>query len=122
MLLALAATLLPGLGLTAVYFLLPALIVDFVFQGQYANPGSLLGWVGLATTLFAGINIWLNYALALERRPYVLVLAGIAIGQTAAIMVWVNGLGDVAFVMVFAGLIGNLMGALLLLRSNVNGL
>lgn len=116
LLLALAATLIPGLGLTAVYFLLPALIVDIVFQGQYADPGTLLGWVGLATTLFAGVNIWLNYALALERRPYVLALAAIAIGQTAAILVWVTGLGDVAFVMVLSGLIGNLLGALLLLR------
>jgi len=116
LLLALAATLIPGLVLTAVYFLLPALIVEFVFQSQYANPGALLGWVGLATTLFAGINIWLNYALAIERRPYVVALACIAGGQTGAIVVWVSGLEDVAFVMVSAGLVGNLLGALLLLR------
>lgn len=117
LLLALAATLLPGLLLTAVYFLFPAFIVALVFRGQYADPGSLLGWVGLATTLFAGVNIWLNYALATERRPYIFGLAVIALLQIGAFLFWVQGLDAVALVMVFAGLLGNLMGALLLLRK-----
>lgn len=115
LLLTLAATLLPGLGLTAVYFLFPDQIVDLVFRGQYAAPGALLGWVGLATTLFAGVNIWLNYALSLGKRPFVFLLALIAIGQIAAIVLLAHTLTILAIVLVTAGLLANLAGAALLL-------
>lgn len=115
LLLTLAATLLPGLGLTAVYFLFPDPIVDLVFRGQYAAPGALLGWVGLATTLFAGVNIWLNYALSLGKRPFVFLLALIAIGQIAAIVLLAHTLTILAIVLVTAGLLANLAGAALLL-------
>jgi O-antigen/teichoic acid export membrane protein len=115
LLLALAATLLPGLGLTAVYFLAPSLIVDLVFRGQYADPGALLGWVGLATTLFAGVNIWLNYALSVGKRPFIYLLALIALAQIAAILLLAHTLSALAFVLTAAGLLGNLAGAALLL-------
>lgn len=115
LLLTLAATLLPGLGLTAVYFLFPDPLVDLVFRGQYAAPGALLGWVGLATNLFAGVNIWLNYALSLGKRPFVFLLALIAIGQIAAIVLLAHTLIILAIVLVTAGLLANLAGAALLL-------
>jgi O-antigen/teichoic acid export membrane protein len=115
LLLALAATLLPGLGLTAVYLLAPGWIVDMVFRGQYANPGMLLGWIGLATTLFAGVNIWLNYALSVEKRPFIYLLAFIALVQIAAILLLTHTLITLAFVLTAAGLLGNLVGAALLL-------
>ena len=118
LLLALAATLLPGLGLTAVYFLVPDFIVGLVFRGQYANPGALLGWVGLATTLFAGVNIWLNYALSVGKRPYIFLLALIAIGQIAAILLLAHTLFILAFVLTTAGALGNFVGAGLLLRPS----
>ncbi len=118
LLLALAATLLPGLALTVVYFLVPEFIVTLVFRGQYANPGVLLGWVGLATTLFAGVNIWLNYALSLGKRPFIFVLAIIAPAQIAAVLLFPHTLATVAFIMVAAGLVGNLAGAALLLRPS----
>lgn len=115
LLLTLAATLLPGLALTAVYFLFPDPLVDLVFRGQYAAPGALLGWVGLATTLFAGTNIWLNYALSLGKRPFVFLLALIAISQIAAILLLAHTLTILAIVLVTAGLLANLAGAALLL-------
>ncbi len=115
LLLTLAATLLPGLGLTAVYFLFPDPLVELVFRGQYAAPGMLLGWVGLATTLFAGVNIWLNYALSLGKRPFVFLLALIAIGQIAAILLLAHTLIILAIVLVMTGLLANLAGAALLL-------
>jgi O-antigen/teichoic acid export membrane protein len=115
LLLTMAATLLPGLGLTAVYFLFPDPIVALVFRGQYASPGLLLGWVGLATTLFAGVNIWLNYALSLGKRPFVFLLALIATGQITAILLLAHTLTILAMVLVTAGLLANLAGAGLLL-------
>lgn len=115
LLLALAATLLPGLALTAVYFLFPGFVVAFIFRGQYANPGALLGLIGLATTLFAGINIWLNYALSVEKRPFIYLLALIALIQIISIIFFAHTLIILAFVLVTAGLLGNLAGALLLL-------
>lgn len=117
LLLALAATLIPGLILTAVYFIFPGLITELVFRGQYPNPGSLLGLVGLATTLFAGINIWLNYALSAEKRPFVITLVFIVIAQIAAITLFHDSLQTIALIMLGAGLLGNVAGALTLLRK-----
>ena len=123
LLLALAATLLPGLALTVLYFLFPAQIVDLVFGvGTYADPGAVLGLVGLATTLFAGVNIWLNYALSLEQRPYVVVLAVIVLLQvTGMLTLGARGVGVVAAVMVAAGVLANLVAAVLLLRGDRRG-
>src|SRR5690606_37825574 len=77
LLLALAVTLLPGLLLTALYWAFPGRIVATVFGDAYADPGLLLAMVGLATTLYAGVNIWLNYALSLEHRQFIYILAAI---------------------------------------------
>ncbi len=115
LLLALAATFLPGLILTAVFFLVPGWIVELVFQGQYASPGLLLGWVGLATTLFAGVNIWLNYALSLGRRPFIFLLAVIALAQITAVLLLSHTLLTVAWVLLASGVAANLVGVLLLL-------
>lgn len=115
LLLALAATLLPGLILTALFFLFPGWIVALVFRGQYANPGLLLGWIGLATTLFAGVNIWLNYALSVGRRPFIFLLAVIALGQITAVLLLHHTLLTIAWVLLASGLTANLVGAILLL-------
>ncbi|MFO7683410.1 MAG: hypothetical protein R6X34_25530 [Chloroflexota bacterium] len=116
LLLALAATLIPGLALTALYFLFPAFITDLVFRGQYPNPGNLLGLVGLATTLFAGINIWLNYALSAEKRPFILLLVLIVIAQITAIALFHDSLQAIALILLAAGILGNLAGVGTLLK------
>ncbi len=119
LLLALAATLLPGLALSLLYFLFPGQIVDLVFgAGTYANPGIALGLVGLATTLFAGANIWLNYALSLERRGYVYGLAAIVAAQVVGMLtLGAQGVVAISAVMVVSGLLANALGGGLLLRS-----
>ncbi len=117
LLLALAATLIPGLLLTLLYFLFPGPIVTLVFRGQYPDPGSLLGWVGLAVTLFAGVNIWLNYALAVQARPYIFLLAVIVVGQVTAVLLLAHTLQTLAFILLTAGLAANLAGLILLRPS-----
>lgn len=112
LLLALAATFLPGLLLTLLYFLFPGAIVELVFRGQYPDPGRLPGWLGLATTLFAAVNIWLNYALAVRIRPYIIFLAFIAVLQILAILFVADSLLAISFIMVFVGLFANVAGGL----------
>jgi O-antigen/teichoic acid export membrane protein len=114
LLLALAATLLPGLLLTAAYFLWPAEIVRLVFGSAYADPGVVLGLVGLATTLYAGVNIWLNYALSLERRGYVIALVVIVLLLVAGMVIEHRQLEVITLMMVTAALVANLAGAILL--------
>jgi O-antigen/teichoic acid export membrane protein len=111
LLLALAATLLPGLLLTLLYWLFPAEIVRLVFGEAYADPGILLALVGLATTLYAGVNIWLNYALSLERRAMVWLLAAIVLSQITAMLLFHTRLETIALIMIAAGLLGNIAGA-----------
>ncbi len=115
LLLALAATLVPGLLLTALYWLYPGLIVHTVFGQAYADPGRLLAMVGLATTLYAGVNIWLNYALSLERRAYVVALAIIVALGIAAMLLFHDRLEAIATTMILAGAAGNIAGAALTL-------
>lgn len=112
LLLALAATLTPGFLLTALYFSFPQFLVQTIFTDVYADPGLVLGLAGLATTLYAGINIWLNYALSLERRGYVWALVGVVVLQMAGMGVWHGSLVEITAVMVAAGLLGNIAGVI----------
>ncbi len=117
LLLALAATLLPGLFLTLLYWMFPGEIVRIVFGEAYTDPGILLALVGLATTLYAGVNIWLNYALSLERRAYVFLLAVIVVAEITAMLIFHARLETIAITMIAAGLMGNLAGAMSMLRA-----
>lgn len=119
LLLALAATLVPGLLLTALYWLFPGSIVYTIFGEAYADPGSLLAMVGLATTLYAGVNIWLNYALSLERRTYVVALALIVALEIAAMLLFHDRLETIALSMIVGGALGNVAGALLTLGGGM---
>lgn len=116
LLLALAATLLPGLVLTVIYWLFPGEIVHAVFGDAYTDPGILLAMVGLATTLYAGVNIWINFALSLERRATVGLLAAIVLGQIVAMLIFHSRLETIALIMITAGLLGNLAGAATTIR------
>jgi O-antigen/teichoic acid export membrane protein len=118
--LALLATFLPGLALTALYWIAPGWIVTTVFGPAYADPGRLLGLVGLATTLYAGVNIWLNYALSLERHRFVLILAGIVALQVTGMLLFNSTLESIALVMIAAGALGNIAG--LVITSRFPGL
>jgi len=64
LLLALAAAVLPGLVLSTICFLFPGALVKAIFTNAYDNPGIVLGLANLAASLYAGLNIWLNYALS----------------------------------------------------------
>lgn len=111
LLLALAAAMAPGLGLTCLYVLFPGLIVTQIFTDAYSDPGIVLGLASLAATLYGGINIWLNYAVSLKRYSFILVLA-VILGLQAAGMYLLGkeSLVQMALAMVVAGLLGNLAG------------
>ena len=109
--LALAATLLPGFALTAVYLLYPSLIVRTIFTAAYTNPGVVLGMANLAASFYAGLNIWLNYALSLKRLSYIYILVSVLIFQGAGMYLFGrDSLLQMTLVMAASGLIGNLAG------------
>lgn len=111
LLLSLMAALAPGLCTTLVYFLAPGPLVNLVFTRAYSDPGTVLGLVSLASTLFAGIFIWLNYALSVKRPAFVYALIGVVGIQTLGMFFFGReNLLSMAVVLVIAGLIGNLAG------------
>ncbi|HEX6502328.1 MAG TPA: oligosaccharide flippase family protein [Terriglobales bacterium] len=111
LLLALAATLLPGFALTGAYFLFPESIVRTIFTSAYASPGIVLGLVNLAASLYAGLNIWLNYALSLNRPAFIYTLVGVLLWQGLGMFFFGrDSLLHMALVMVSAGVIGNAAG------------
>jgi O-antigen/teichoic acid export membrane protein len=111
LLMALAATLLPGFALTALYFLFPGALVKVVFTGAYSNPGVVLGLANLAASLNAGLNIWLNYALSLNRTSLIYILIGVLAWQSLGMFLFGrDSLMHMTLVMVSAALLGNLGG------------
>jgi O-antigen/teichoic acid export membrane protein len=110
LLMALAAALLPGILLTASYFLFSKAIVQFVFTDAFPDPGLALGMAGLATTLYAGVNIWLNYALSAGKRPYIFALGLIVVLQAVGISLFHDTLVTMTTIMAAMGFFGNLTG------------
>jgi O-antigen/teichoic acid export membrane protein len=111
LLVALTGALAPGLALTVLYFLSPGLLVRVIFTNAYANPGIVLGLASLAASLYAGLNIWLNYALSLERAAFIYALVGALVWQGAAMFLFGReSLVHMTLVMVSAGVMGNLAG------------
>jgi O-antigen/teichoic acid export membrane protein len=111
LLLALAATLLPGFALTGAYFLFPGSVVHSIFTSAYTNPGIVLGVANLAASLYAGLNIWLNYALSLNRPSFVYMLVGILVWQALGMFYFGrDNLLHMTLVMVSAGIAGNVAG------------
>lgn len=111
LLLALAGTLLPGFLLTTLYFLFPGALVKAIFTGAYANPGIVLGLANLAASLYAGMNIWLNYALSLERPAFIYAVIGVLCWQgVGMVLVGRESLVRMTLIMVSAGLLANLAG------------
>ncbi|MDX1416338.1 MAG: hypothetical protein R3293_19220 [Candidatus Promineifilaceae bacterium] len=109
--LALGATLLVGLFVTLAYFLFSEPIVTMIFTDNYADPGIVLGLVGVATTLYAAVSIWLNYALSLNRHSFVISLAILVLLLIAALFLYHETLEMVASIMIVAGIAGNIAGA-----------
>lgn len=120
--LALAATLLVGATLSAAYFFASGVIVQTIFSDVYSDPGIVLGLVGVATTMYAAISIWLNYALSLNRHSFVIVLAILVFLVILAMSIYHESLVLIATIMIIAGVAGNLAGAVTTLparRSDV---
>jgi O-antigen/teichoic acid export membrane protein len=113
LLLALAGTVAPGSVLTLLYFLFPGLLVRTVFTGAYADPGVILGLASVAASLYAGLNVWLNYALALERPVFVYALvAGLILQALGMFLFGRNNLARMLVVMISCGAIANFAGAI----------
>ena len=109
--LALCAAVLPGLVLTVVYFLFPGVLVKTIFSDAYGNPGVVLGLANLAASLYAGVNIWLNFALSQERPAFIYAEIAVLACQALGMMVFGReNLVYMTLVMVSAGAIGNVLG------------
>jgi O-antigen/teichoic acid export membrane protein len=111
LLLALAAALAPSLALSALYFISPGILVKFIFTGAYADPGVVLGLASFAASLYAGLYIWLNYALSIHQPAFAYVLVAVLCWQGVGMFIFGRGnLVHMTMVMVSAGLIGNIAG------------
>lgn len=111
LMLSLGAALLPGFALTAAYFLYPSFIVHTIFTAAYTNPGLVLGMANLAASFYAGLNIWLNYALSLNRLSFIYILLGVLFCQGAGMYLFGRDtLMHMTMVMAASGFVGNLAG------------
>jgi O-antigen/teichoic acid export membrane protein len=109
--LALVATFALGAVLTGLFFLASDVLVEAIFTDAYSDPGPILGLVGIATTLYAGVNIWLNYALSLDRRSFIYLLAVLVLLAIAGMALFHVSISQIVAVMIIAGVAGNIAGA-----------
>jgi hypothetical protein len=113
LLMALAGVLVPGLVLAMICFLYPGALVRTIFGAAYANPSIVLGLACLAAGLYAGLNIWLNYALSLERPAFIYALLVVLLLQGLCMFLFGrSNLVYMTLLMVSGGFIGNLAGFL----------
>ncbi len=110
--LALLTTIGVGMVLTLIYFLASEPLVRTVFSGVYNDPGIVLGLVGIATTLYAAISIWLNYALSLQKHSFVVGLAVLVLLVIVGMVLYHPSTTAIATIMIVAGITGNLLGAI----------
>src|SRR5262249_36728450 len=109
--LGIAAALAPGLLLTGVYALFPGALVKMIFGGAYGNPGVVLALANLSATLYAGIYIWLNYALSLDRPAFVYALIFIVLVQASVMFLFGrDSLLRLMLALIFAALLGHCAG------------
>lgn len=85
--LSLLFALLPALGITAIYFLFPQLMIRiFLGGGAYLAVAPLLGYEGLYLSLFSLLNIVINFFLSVHKTK---IAIPVAIGSITQILgIW----------------------------------
>ena len=74
---AILLTVLGGVGLSAIYFLFPRLVIDFFFGSAFYAASKYLGYFGLLLTLYSLCNLLTQFLLSVEKRKvWLLNLAG----------------------------------------------
>ncbi len=91
--------------------MVPGDLIDFLFGQAYQDPGLILGLVGLATTFYGALYIWLSYGLSLERSAIVYVMVAIDIFQAVGFLFFHATLLSIATVMLVTSIIGNVAAA-----------
>ena len=113
LLMGIVASLVPGFCLSAAYLMFPGALVKAVFGSAYTNPGIVLGLANIATTLYAGLYIWLNYALSLDHPSFIYGLVTVVVAQCIAMYAFGRqSLVNLMVMMIVAAALGHLVGFL----------
>ena len=102
-------------GITAVFFVFPMPIVSIFFGEQYLALASLLGLYAFAMMLYALVNVWLIYYLAVNENCYAYVLLVATVLLVALLALSASALIQVVVILVGVGIALYLGGELLLL-------
>ena len=104
-------------GITVAFFLFPTPIVGTFFGEQYLDHASLLGLYALAMMLYALVNVWRIYYLAVDEKRFAYVLLIGAVLLVALLALSAPDLTEVVVILVGVGSVLYLGGELLLLAS-----
>jgi len=96
--------LIAGAMATAIYFLLPGLIVKIIVGSQFLAMAPYLGWFGLAMLFYSLVYLISQYLLAINQIKFVWLLAGIGVLQLVLILIWHASIGQLVWIM--AGVMG----------------
>jgi len=90
--------------LTVAYFLFPSPIVSTLFGSQYLAVAPVLGMLGVAMSVYALLNIWLNYHLSIRQVSFVYLLLFGVVFQGILIVLFHSSLLQVASVLALSSL------------------
>jgi O-antigen/teichoic acid export membrane protein len=83
---ALLLVLVPSVGLTLFYFVLPHLVIKILLGGRgYDVVAGYIGWYGFYLTIFSVLNVLVNFFLSLKRTEVAWLIALGAVSQVVLI-------------------------------------
>jgi hypothetical protein len=103
--LGLAATLLPCAGLVLAYFAAPNLLLKGVFGVENPFAGPVLGWLAVAMSVYALVNVWTNYYLSIRKTRFMYALLISVVVQFSFLTGFHASLTQVVIVVAMTGVV-----------------
>ena len=99
--------------ITAAFFVFPTFLVGTLFGEQYLAHASFLGFYSFAMMLFALVNVWLIYYLAVNDKRYTYVLLAGTTLLVALLILFSFNFSQVVIILLGVGIALYLAGELL---------
>ena len=98
---AVALTFLATTSATLLYFFFPRFVISIFFGEKYFVVAEFLGWFALMASLYAFVNLFIQYLLSVGKTNSVWTFLTITVFGTCAIFFWGNTIRDIILIGIF---------------------
>lgn len=107
-------TIVAALGILAIYWLFPEIVVKTLYGSLYLEGANLLIWFGISTTLFTLSSLYVSYNLSMGKTKVIIIPSLVAILQIIGIWIYHYNL---MIVIIISVVVNALLLSLLLIYS-----